>query len=69
MTRKHYRMIAETLLVCAPLRTDGEAWVQWKEIVQEIAYTLARDNPLFDRAQFIQACIPAGQDNPRTWPI
>lgn len=57
MTRKDYIVIAEALRVhyhLAKISQDGHKMVCTGEVAEELADTLHRDNPRFDREFFLQ---------------
>ena len=58
MTRKHFERIAAALASVRPsFSTDPTASLsQWVDTVQAICDMLARENPRFDRARFVDAC-------------
>lgn len=61
MTRKDYVLIAQALKAHAP---EVSAYTQYADgfntahakIAAKLADSLARDNPRFDRARFLEAC-------------
>jgi hypothetical protein len=57
MTRKDYVMIAETLAdLMADFNNGGDDTVSLTLVAVELAETLAKDNPRFDRDRFLTAC-------------
>lgn len=57
MTRKDYVMIAETLAdLMADFNNGGDDTISLTLVAVELAETLAKDNPRFDRARFLTAC-------------
>lgn len=59
MTRKDYILIASALRE-ARLSDDEatqETDEQWTRVVNRVARALANDNPSFDRARFVAACM------------
>lgn len=59
MTRKDYITLAAAFVRCRPLAIDAPlpAASQWLTDVGSIARALHADNPLFDQARFIDACM------------
>ncbi len=57
MTRKHYIVLAEALLMARPggPRSAVRMADQWRSDVIAIANALASDNPRFDRERFYTA--------------
>lgn len=57
MTRKDYVLIADTLSnLMKDFNNGGDDSVSLSLVAQELADTLATDNPRFDRARFLTAC-------------
>ena len=57
MTRKDYELIASVLRANGEKDWRGEnARETWEEICEELADSLAIDNPRFDRERFLAAC-------------
>jgi hypothetical protein len=61
MQRRHFQLIAETLLSERPVFTTRNEWEQgahdeWSTIVLHFAGVLAKSNDGFDRARFLAAC-------------
>ncbi len=57
MTRKDYVLIAETLAdLMADFNNGGDDTVSLTLVAVELAETLAKDNPRFDRDRFLTAC-------------
>lgn len=57
MTRKDYVMIAETLAdLMADFNNGGDDTISLTLVAVELAETLAKDNPRFDRDRFLTAC-------------
>ena len=57
MTRKDYVLIAQTLSdLMKDFNNCGDDSVSLSLVAEELADTLANDNPRFDRARFLEAC-------------
>lgn len=57
MTRKDYVLIAQTLSdLMKDFNNCGDDSVSLSLVAEELADTLATDNPRFDRARFLVAC-------------
>ena len=57
MTRKDYVLIAQTLSdLMKDFNNCGDDSVSLSLVAEELADTLAKDNPRFDRARFLEAC-------------
>ena len=62
MTRKHYKIIAESLKRTRPGSHSVLAGValeeelQWNNTVTDLARVLSSTNPRFNRARFVEAC-------------
>ena len=57
MTRKDYVLIADTLVnLMSDFNNCGDDSVSLSLVAEELADTLAKDNPRFDRARFLTAC-------------
>ena len=57
MTRKDYVLIADTLSnLMKDFNNCGDDSVSLSLVAEELADTLANDNPRFDRARFLDAC-------------
>lgn len=61
MSKKDYIKIAATLQESKPMYDVGENTAYallkaWNCTVENFAYMLAKDNPLFDRIRFLRAC-------------
>jgi len=57
MTRKDYELIARALKISGLNWEDGATpETVIREVAGQLAYTLAQDNPRFDRARFLTAC-------------
>jgi hypothetical protein len=57
MTRKDYVLIADTLAnLMQDFNNCGDDSVSLSLVAEELADTLATDNPRFDRARFLTAC-------------
>ena len=57
MTRKDYVLIAQTLSdLMKDFNNCGDDSVSLSLVAEELADTLANDNPRFDRARFLDAC-------------
>ena len=57
MTRKDYVLIADTLSnLMKDFNNCGGDSVSLSLVAEELADTLANDNPRFDRARFLDAC-------------
>jgi hypothetical protein len=57
MTRKDYVLIADTLAnLMQDFNNCGDDSVSLSLVAQELADTLAKDNPRFDSARFLTAC-------------
>lgn len=68
MTKDDYIKAANVLRTLAPFDTNSHEWVAWCHAVEAFASIFQRDNPRFSRLSFCGACLPAGRDNPTTWP-
>lgn len=71
-TRRHYRSLADSLAESLPQPRDfpdHETWTvannQFWHDMEELARTLMRDNPRFDRERFIMAATRTGTPWPR----
>lgn len=53
MQRRHYELIAQVLLECKPTQT--KKLDDWKDIVENFAAHLRRDNPQFKPDRFYKA--------------
>lgn len=62
MTRKDYIAAAEML------RTQKIAAIPRREIAEFLAAMFANDNPRFDKARFMDACMPASVHTRKTIP-
>ena len=57
MTRKDYVLIAQTIAdLMSDFNNGGDDSVSLSLVAQELADTLAKDNPRFDRDRFLVAC-------------
>jgi len=63
VTKKDYRAIARALYGSALMDTGAER-DQWEACIGAVAEALQTDNPRFDRARFIEACV-TGHDRCR----
>jgi hypothetical protein len=57
VTRKDYVLIADTLAnLMSDFNNCGDDSVSLSLVAEELADTLAKDNPRFDRDRFLTAC-------------
>jgi hypothetical protein len=56
MTRKDYVRIAHAIKLQIDTGLTGEALEAVRAVADNLADTLHRDNPLFNRAIFLEAC-------------
>lgn len=62
MTRQDYEVLAAALNDTRPGRWHTDAYNTWHRVVQRISGSLAKDNPLFSEAKFMEAAgVPAGR--------
>lgn len=63
MTKKDYEIIADVFVKAQPGRWDSlrdhtsYGQVMWSDLRSKMADALAADNPKFDRAKFLTACL------------
>ena len=57
MTRKDYVLIAQTIAdLMSDFNNGGDDSCSLSIVAEELADTLEKDNPRFDRARFLDAC-------------
>jgi len=58
MTKKDYKIIAGIMKRAHQpiVRTDSVEFRIWAKIVNDLCYSLAKDNPLFSEEKFREAC-------------
>jgi hypothetical protein len=56
MTRKHYILIASSLLSTRPPKRQHVRYTQWHTTVNDLALDLRLNNNNFDRQRFLEAC-------------
>lgn len=58
MTRKDYQLIAKAIYLTRMCKAVLDGQLDWSQglLVMELADSLEKDNPRFDRARFITAC-------------
>ena len=56
MTRKHYIMLAKAIKDATTYDAYGDVIVHKEDLIQELCYELKKDNSLFNKDRFIDAC-------------
>jgi hypothetical protein len=56
MNKRHYEAIAEIIKDIPMIVKDGEYFILREDLVNYLCVYLKRDNPLFDKKKFMEAC-------------
>ena len=55
MTKKHYKAIAQAISKCT---TEDKQYIRRDEFIALLSAELYKDNNLFDKVKFFEACYP-----------
>ena len=56
LSRKHYRVIAKAIKDSTTYDAYGDVIVHKDDLIEELCIIFARDNNLFSRSRFVNAC-------------
>ena len=56
MTRKHFEAIAKAIANASTYDAYGDEIVHKDDLIEELCIIFARDNNLFSRSRFVNAC-------------